>query len=143
MAIRRSIPPTVINGTVTSPDARFPNRADLSRYTLECTVTSVADLTDPTKSCSVFIEYMDDAGVWRSGGGSHWAGGDATHPANAVFTVRSWEQTGGTVKDTLKGKRVRIKATAPASDYETGLPLWEGTTGPVTVSAQIVDERSN
>lgn len=146
MAIRRSIPPTVVSGAVRSPDARLPARADLSRYTLTCTVTSAPDITDSSKSLSVFIERLDEGtGLWVVEGGAHWRGGTLNKDGTplSVVTLRTWSTSGGAVVDSLKGSRVRLWANTPAIDPQSGDVLWAGTTGPVTVSATIADERAN
>lgn len=148
MAVRATVGARNVNGEFISPDARLSAFGDTSRYTLECTVENAAQVTDPTKSASVFIEWLDEvAGVWRCGGGAHWrgfAGLDKNgNPNKPVFTVRSWVQNSdGTMVDSLRGNRVRIRVTTPASDFE-GTPLFPGTSGTVRLSAQILDERAS
>ena len=147
MAVRSNLGVRNVNGEFISPDVRLSAFADTSRYTLECTVANAAHVIDPTKSASVFIEWLDEvAGVWRCGGGAHWVGSPALdklgNPPTGIFTVRSWIQNpDGTIVDPLRGQRVRIRITTPASDFE-GTPLFPGTSGTVRLSARILDERA-
>jgi hypothetical protein len=144
VAQRRSIPPTVIDGNVPSPDVRFSSFADISRYSLECTVESVADVIDPTKSFSIFVEWLDEVrDRWECWGGMNWRGGTAAVPANGTPVLRLWAFDGNlAVIDRLKGARVRVRATAPATLWEDPqVAVYPGTVGPVTVSARVLDER--
>lgn len=145
MAERARIAPRVVNGTVTSPDVRLPAFVEASHYFVVCTITNVADLINPVKSASFFIEWLDEAaGVWRCGGGAHFLGSsDPLRPAPADIRMKTGRVApDGTKREMFANKRVRFRATSPATDYDTGDPLFPETTGPVSVSLSLEDERA-
>ncbi len=146
MAERARLAARVVNGSIVSPDVRLSPFVVASHYFVVCTITNAADLVDESKSASFFIEALDDvSGLWQCAGGAHFRGsGDALRPAAAVIRMKTGRTApDGTKRDLLAGKRVRFRAESPAIEYDTGAPLFPGTTGPVTVSLALEDERAS
>lgn len=145
-------PATVISGDVRTPDVRFAAFIMPSKYHLVCDITSLADLSDSSKSLSIFIEVLNEStGLWEVMGGTHWRGGTGVEkdgitprPAPANFRMQTWRLAGdGTLIDMLANKRVRLWATSPAIEPDSGDLLYPGTTGPVTVRLSLADERAS
>lgn len=134
-----------VEGREVFAESRVPSTG-ASYYAAICTLLDPADLIDPTKSVSVFIEvWSDKLQDWECAGGAHWGGGTAIRPADDYFALdRSGARdarTGETI-DLFKGRRMRLRIESPAIDYDSGKLIWEECpTGGVSVRAVLADER--